>query len=98
MLKSILKEYSALQAILESRNEIEKLPGPENLLADFITFLEPFKNATDDLSASLTPTMHQVVPIFKELKAHCQVRDSEQTFWCRVLQIFHMTCRLAGLF
>ncbi|OWA54943.1 hypothetical protein BV898_19330 [Hypsibius exemplaris] len=77
MLESVQDQFTAVEAILKRRNEEDKLPGPDGMLNDLIVLLKPFETATEELSASRTPTLHLVVNVFKAVREHLEEYQSE---------------------
>lgn len=71
MLKSVNQTRYEIEELLMDRPEIDRfLVIDFDLLNDVIEVLEPFDQATKDLSYENTPTFHKVLPWFKKLQTH----------------------------
>jgi hypothetical protein len=58
---------------------VNRLAGIErNLLQELVNFLKVFKDASDELEATCTVTLHKPLPWFHTLKKHCCI-DSEDS-------------------
>ncbi|XP_055356256.1 E3 SUMO-protein ligase ZBED1-like, partial [Paramacrobiotus metropolitanus] len=68
MLDSLLSVYDDIQVLLVERKEHEMLPEPREFLEQLVELLRPVKQATEELSASKTPTLHLVLPWRKMLE------------------------------
>jgi hypothetical protein len=59
---------------------IDRMAGIErNLLKELVDFLKVFKDASDELEASKTVTLHMVVPWFYRLQGHCHIDNSKDS-------------------
>ena len=69
MFDSIMINYSDIEVILEERNEIEFLSDVNfGTISDLTEFLKVFKQASEELSADDSPTIHLVVPWYYYLR------------------------------
>ena len=73
MLDSIHCQYDRVDELLAERGEQHRLASlPADVLGDMITFLQRFRDATKDLEASTTPTLHLTAVWLDRLKKHLQ--------------------------
>ena len=71
MMKSIQTSYTEVKNFLKSKNMSSKLNGvEEKMLVQLIELLEPFKTASESLSASINQTIHKVALMGHQLKDH----------------------------
>ena len=71
MFKSIAAVWNEISAIMVERNEVDYLSGiTANKLFDVIQFLEPFKDASDELEKDTSPSIQKVVFMLHKFTKH----------------------------
>lgn len=71
MLESISSQYEDIHTLLEERGEVDRLTNlDEEVLSDFVAFLERFKEATKALEASKNPTLHLTIVWYERIRRH----------------------------
>jgi hypothetical protein len=73
MLESINDQFESIRNILTERDEEHRMENIDvNILQSLIKFLRKFREASDFLEGSKYPTLHMIIPWYKELLEHCK--------------------------
>ena len=80
MLQSILDSYDELQQLLAIKrpSELHCLTAiNKSLLKELTDFLHEFEIATKACEGEHHPTLHRVIPLMKQLEAHCESAEGD---------------------
>ena len=92
VLISVNKAFSEIQAILQEKNQEQRLEGIDiALMEDLIKFLMPFKHISDAKEGDKYPTLYCVLLWKRKLVDHCKCSMSDS----KIIQILK-TCVDSG--
>ena len=78
LLKSFNSQYQDVWNIINEMGKHEIISSYDNsLMGELITFLQPYKEATDDMEGEKYPTLPLAVPWIFSLLAKCEVTDAD---------------------
>jgi len=86
VLISVNKTFSEIQAILQEKNQEQRLEGIDiALMGDLTKFLMPFKHISDAMEGDKHPTLHCVLLWKRKLVDHCKCSMSDS----KIIQILN---------
>lgn len=92
MLESIYTSWDEIKNILNEQSKSNKYIMPnKDIVFELISILEPFKNASDELSSNSIVTINKVVPWKYKIKLHlelCKEKTSNNEFSLLIDNIF----------
>lgn len=77
MIRSIVVQYDEIESLLETRDNTLMEGVDSATLKDVVNFLEPFREASDNLEQEKLPTLPLVLLYYRRLKGHLTVSSGD---------------------